>query len=148
MTKQQILQAGELTANFPADAKTIIGLELAENANGDPVARIVEQRGIMREWELTDAPHVSVFNEFLRRLDLGVEIEFKSFPQYAELLMKCCELVRERHAENTSRKWSFTTQQTIGAAKWAKLLCCSARRSDTPKTRISRKHNVRNSTTS
>jgi len=39
MTKQQILQAGELTANFPADAKTIIGLELAENANGDPVAR-------------------------------------------------------------------------------------------------------------
>jgi len=61
----------------------------------------------MREWELIDAPHVSVFNEFLRRLDLGVEIEFKSFPQYAELLMKCCELVRERRAENTKPQMEF-----------------------------------------
>lgn len=39
---------------------------------------------------------VHTFNEFLRSLDSGVEIEFKSYRQYGEMLMNIAEAIDKK----------------------------------------------------
>jgi hypothetical protein len=101
MNKQEMLEVLELSASFPVSADKIISVELAANANDEPVARMLVHGDdvVMCEWLLTDAPHISVFNEFLNTLNLGVEVKFENFKQYAELLMTCDKLIHEHRSE-------------------------------------------------
>ncbi|MDR2044247.1 MAG: hypothetical protein LBQ15_07760 [Clostridium sp.] len=107
--KEKMLEVLELSASFPAAADNLVSVELAANANGVPVARMFVSGGdaCLYDWELTDAPHIGVFNEFLKTLDTGLEIKFENYRQYGELLITCDTLIRERRAEKTKPQTDF-----------------------------------------
>lgn len=43
---------------------------------------------------------IHIANEFLRSLNLGIEIEFEDFTQYGKLIMECAEALESRKGVN------------------------------------------------
>lgn len=70
-------------------------LELKESKKGDPMVAVWfkiltgEYKGslIFMNQVITQGFQIHIVNEFLRSLDSGIDIEFESYSQYAELLM-------------------------------------------------------------
>lgn len=70
---------------------------LMPDHDGKPVVE-VKQDNIFYYFPLTNGFQVHICNEFLRSLDLGIDIHFKSFLQYGNMLMECSELLRKKKA--------------------------------------------------
>lgn len=76
-------------------------LELVESSKGDPMVscwmRIQEgnfkKSVIFMNQVITQGFQIHIANEFLRSLDSGVKVEFKSYSQYAQLLMDIHEAI-------------------------------------------------------
>lgn len=76
-------------------------LELGESKKGDPMfvcwMRILngefEKSMIFMYQVVTQGFQIHIANEFLRSLDSGIEIEFNSYSQYAQLLMDVAEAI-------------------------------------------------------
>jgi len=70
----------------------IFGFELTPDNNENPCVRVFTWEKLY-EFPLVTSMQIHVFNEFLRSLDLGIEIEFKGYAQYGELLNECWEML-------------------------------------------------------
>lgn len=76
-------------------------LELTKSKKGDPMVSVWfkiltgEYKGslIFMNQVITQGFQVHICNEFLRSLDSGVDVEFESYSQYAELLMDIAEAI-------------------------------------------------------
>lgn len=76
-------------------------LELVESSKGDPMVSIwfrilsgdFENSMIFYNQVINKGFGLHKANEFLRSLDSGIEVEFKSFRQYGELLMDIREAI-------------------------------------------------------
>lgn len=76
-------------------------LELVESSKGDPMVSIwfrilsgdFENSMIFYNQVISKGFGLHKANEFLRSLDSGIEVEFKSFRQYGELLMDIREAI-------------------------------------------------------
>jgi hypothetical protein len=76
-------------------------LELGESKKGDPMfvccMRILngdyEKSMLFMYQVITQGFQIHVANQFLRSLDSGIEIEFASYSQYAQLLMDVAEAI-------------------------------------------------------
>lgn len=76
-------------------------LELGESKKGDPMfvcwMRILngdyEKSMLFMYQVITQGFQIHIANQFLRSLDSGVEIEFASYSQYAQLLMDVAEAI-------------------------------------------------------
>lgn len=79
-------------------------LELVSSKSGKPMGTVWfkvltgEYKGsrIFMNQVVEQAFQVHTFNEFLRSLDSGVEIEFKSYRQYGEMLMNIAEAIDKK----------------------------------------------------
>lgn len=79
-------------------------LELVSSKSGKPMATVWfkvltgEYKGsrIFMNQVVEQAFQVHTFNDFLRSLDSGVEIEFKSYRQYGEMLMDIAEAIDKK----------------------------------------------------
>ncbi len=79
-----------------ATAVSAIGIY---KVNGNPAA-YVEASGNDYIFMLTKGFEIHLFNEFLRSLKLGFEIEFVNYKQYAELIVVCNQIIQKRNSEN------------------------------------------------
>ncbi|MED4061683.1 DUF669 domain-containing protein [Priestia megaterium] len=76
-------------------------LELVESKKGDPMVSIwfkilagdFKNSLIFMNQVITQGFQVHIANEFLRSLDSGLDVEFKSYSQYGQLLMDIHEAV-------------------------------------------------------
>ncbi len=77
-------------------------LELGESKKGDPMfvcwMRILNHpeyaKSMLFMYQvITQGFQIHIANEFLRSLDSGIEIEFQSYAQYAQLLMDVAEAI-------------------------------------------------------
>lgn len=74
-------------------------MELAPDISGEPVMQVQCWDGVNPtyfEFPLTTGFEVNRSNEFLRSLDLGVDICFETFCQYAQLIWECSDLLKEK----------------------------------------------------
>jgi len=79
-------------------------LELVESKKGDPMVTIWfkvvsgEYKGsiIFFNQVITQGFQIHIANEFLRSLDSGIEVEFKTYKQYGQMLMDIHEAIDGR----------------------------------------------------
>lgn len=105
-------------------------LELTESKKGDPMVscwmRIQEgdfkNSIIFMNQVITQGFQIHIANEFLRSLDSGIDIEFESYSQYAQLLMDVHEAIDGEleylvnYDENSKGYNTFTIEEVFEVA--------------------------------
>lgn len=82
-------------------------MELKESKNGDPMVQIVfriltgsyKGKTIMMNQLIPDTYRIHLCNDFLRSLDSGVDIRFKDYGQYSELVLDVAEAIDKAKLE-------------------------------------------------
>lgn len=77
--------------------KNIISIELVADQNGQPMMKVTEKNGVSHELTLICSFVIHIANEFLRSLNLGIDITFESFKQYDGLIGECSEVIHIRN---------------------------------------------------
>lgn len=74
-------------------------MELAPDISGEPVMQVQCWDGVNPtyfEFPLTTGFEVNRSNDFLRSLDLGVDICFETYCQYQQLIWECSDLLKAK----------------------------------------------------
>lgn len=82
-------------------------MELKESSKGDPMVQVIfkilagEYKGqtILMNQVIAQPFQIHIANEFLRSLDVEVDIEFKDYSQYNDVILDVMERVREENLE-------------------------------------------------
>ncbi len=86
--------------NMRIQVENIKGMEVVANENGDPIVAVTCKDGQEHQFPISKSNQIHICNEFLRSLDLGIEIEFNSFTQYGSLIKDCAAALMIRNGVN------------------------------------------------
>lgn len=76
----------------------VILMTLCANCSGDPQMLLVDENRkgtISYHFPLLKGHQIYVCNEFLRSLDTDIDIEFNTYRQYANLIEKCFNSIKQ-----------------------------------------------------
>lgn len=85
-------QTEEITLN------NVILMILCADCSGDPQMLLIDETKngtTTYHFPLYQGFQVHICNEFLRSLDTGIDIEFVTYKQYAELIDKCFDVIQQ-----------------------------------------------------
>lgn len=79
----------------------ITKMELKESKNGDPMMQVIfkvlngSEKGntILMNQLIPDSYRIHIANDFLRSLDTGIDVDFKDYSQYNDLIMGIVEAI-------------------------------------------------------
>lgn len=75
----------------------IKNIALVADKNCDPVVVVTCKADQVHEMPLQKGHQIYICNEFLRSLDLGINVEFEGYSQYGLLIMECAEALEQRN---------------------------------------------------